>query len=330
MTMGQALHLVPYTAITLASLNAEKNFLEQILLASPELQPRKVNKPIVLYGAGSLGKMAKAFFSHLKIPFMYVLDRNASEYKSDECWRDSRVIHPDDVAAEDKKNALLVICIVTIPLIQLQNELKAAGWQDIAFFYDVSEAYTDRHPISNGWFLDKLSDRDKELIRKVYASLNDDVSRMHYLQFLAWRRLRVELLFENIVINPSNRFFIPEITNILNDCEVFVDCGAHKGSVMRKFWEIVKGVYKDIYAIEPDMANATSCKAMVKDISRITMIECALGERTGEGGFYQGFDHASKLGTTGKAKVRIMALDVKRCGAHNTEMPADYGSNDIS
>jgi FkbM family methyltransferase len=328
MNKDQALRLEPYTAITLTSLNEGENLLENILLASPELQPRKVDKPIVLYGAGNLGKMAKGFFDHLNMPFLYVVDKNAAAYKTDKYWQGTRVIHPDDINAADKKNALLVVCIVTMPLIALRDELIAAGWEDTAFFYDVSEAYCDRHPISNGWFINKLSVRGKESIRKVYSSLSDDVSRMHYLQFLAWRRLRVELLFKAIEINVSNRFFIPEVVSVLNEHEVFVDCGAHKGFVTEKFLETVKSTYKDIYAIEPDRENFELCKSTLKDTKNITMIGCALSDRNGEGDFYQGFDYASKLSTAGKAKVKIITLDSLHIPATFIKMHVEGGELD--
>jgi FkbM family methyltransferase len=309
MNRDQDFRLEQYTAITLASLNEGENLLENILLARPELLPRKVDKPIVLYGAGNLGKVAKGFFNHLNIPFLYAVDKNATAYITDKYWQGTRIVYPDDVNDTDKKNTLLVICIVTMPLIALRDALIATGWEDIAFFYDVSESYSDRHPISNGWFLSEFSKKEKELIRKVYSSLNDEVSRMHYLQFLAWRRLRVELLFEDLDINVSNRFFIPEVVSVLNDHEVFVDCGAHKGSVTKKFLETVKGTYRDIYAIEPDKENVELCKSTLKDIKNITLVGDALSDRDGEGNFYQGFDFASKLSTAGKNNVKIITLD---------------------
>jgi len=328
MTKDQALCLEPYTAIALTSLNEGKNLLENILLSIQELQPRKVDKPIVLYGAGNLGKMAKSFFDYLNMPLLYVVDRNAAKHKTDEYWRETRVIHPDYVNAADKKNVLLVVCVVTMPLIALRDELIAAGWEDTAYFYDVSEAYRGCQPISNGWFINKLSSREKESIKKVYSSLSDDFSRMHYLQFLAWRRLRVELLFRDIEINGSNRFFIPEIVSVLNEHEVFVDCGAHKGFVIEKFLETVKSKYKDIYAIEPDKENYELCKSTLKGIKNISMIGSALSDRIGEDNFYQGFNFASKLNMFGDAKVTIITLDSLHIPATFIKMHVEGGEFD--
>lgn len=309
MNKYQALRLEPYTAITLTSLNEGKNLLENILLDSQELLPRKVDKPIVLYGAGNLGKMAKSFFDYLNMPLLYVVDRNAAEHKTDEYWRGTRVIHPDYVNATDKKNVLLVVCIVTMPLIEFRDELIAAGWEDTAFFYDVSEAYCGRQPISNGWFLGKLNENDKESIRKVFSLLADDTSRTHYVQFLAWRKLRVELLFNDLEINNDNRFFIPEIIDVLREDEVFVDCGAHHGSVTEKFLKLVDNKYKEIYAIEPDYINFEMLKTKLNDIFNLNTIKCALSDKNGEERFCQGFDFASKLSKNGDDLVKIITLD---------------------
>ncbi|MCK4859473.1 MAG: hypothetical protein KAS87_02825, partial [Candidatus Omnitrophica bacterium] len=129
--------------------------LEQILTSDGALLPRHIDKQVILYGAGSLGKMAKDFFEYLNIPFLYFVDKNSVLHNSDADWSDIDIIKPDEVKEADKKNCLLIVCIVTTQLIALRDELKADGWADIAFFYDVCEAYSDRYPLSNGWFLNK-------------------------------------------------------------------------------------------------------------------------------------------------------------------------------
>lgn len=301
----------PYTSVTVSSLKDGGNFLNKILSSNYDFQPRKIDKPVILYGAGNLGKMAKSFFNYLNIPFLYVVDKNASKYKykTDEFWGKTRIIHPDDVKEKEKKNCLLIVCVVTTPLIVLRNELKNNGWEDVAFFYDVSQSYCAQYPLNNGWCLDKLNENDKKLIKKVFLSLIDDVSRAYYLQFLAWRKLRVELLFDGLEINNNNRFFIPEIINVLRKNEVFVDCGAHKGSVTKKFIQIVNNKYEAIYAIEPDCDNFEILEIQLKDFFNVKTIKCALSEKNGEEKFYQGFDFASKLCKNGSVLVKTTPLD---------------------
>ncbi|PJE67695.1 hypothetical protein COU95_00995 [Candidatus Shapirobacteria bacterium CG10_big_fil_rev_8_21_14_0_10_40_9] len=328
MGKNKTLTFNPYTSITMSSLQKEDELLQDILSSKIELFPRKIDKPVILYGAGSLGKMAKDFFDYLDIPFLYVIDKNANQYKTDEYWQNIEIIHSDDVKETNKKDCLLVVCIVTVPLMELQDELKNNGWKDITFFYDVSEAYRDRYPLSNGWFLGKFNEKEKESIEKVFSSLANDISRAYYIQFLAWRRLRVELLFENLEINLNNRFFIPEVTDALNESEVFVDGGAHKGFVTEKFLRTVNNKYKAIYAIEPDYANFEILGTQLGDIPNATAIKCALSDKNGEERFYQGFDFASKLSKNGNDLVRTVMLDSLNIPATFIKMHLEGGELD--
>lgn len=300
--------LEPYTSVALSSVKEANGLFEELLSSKAALGPRKADKPVVLYGAGSLGKMAKNFFNRLNIPVLRVVDKNAAQCSLDKNWAGVEVISPDEAAEADKADCLLVICIVTSPQIALRDELRAAGWQDTAFFYDVCETYRDRHPLGNGWFLGNLGSSEISAVKKVFSAL-DDVSRLHYLQFLAWRKLRVEILSENIRIDLDNRFFIPEITDVLTETEVFVDCGAHHGSVTEKFIETVRGRYKAVYAIEPDHESLMALEARLKNAGNITVRQVALSDRSGKGNFYQGFDFASKLDKNGGAEVDVATLD---------------------
>ena len=318
----------PYTSVTMLSLQRENELLQNILLSKIELFPRKIDKPVIIYGAGSLGKMAKDFFRCLDIPFLYVVDKNASKYKTDEHWQNVEIIHPDDVKKTDKEDCLLVVCIVTMPLMKLQDELKNNGWKDIAFFYDVSETYRDRYPLNNGWFLGKFNDKEKESIEKVFYSLADDISRAYYTQFLAWRKLRIELLFDGFEINEDNRFFIPEITGVLKESEVFVDCGAHKGFVTEKFLKTVNNKYKAIYVIEPDYANFETLEARLRNIPNTTILKCALSSKNGEERFYQGFDFASKLSKNGNDLAKTVMLDSLNIKATFIKMHLEGGELD--
>jgi len=138
MTKRKISNFKPYTSLVIPSLKKMDALLEKILSTNFKFESRKIDKPVILYGAGSLGKMAKDFFNHLNIPFLYVVDRNASQYKNDKFWKNIKIVHPDDTENMDKKNCLLVICVLTTPLIALRDELKNNGWEDVAFFYDVS------------------------------------------------------------------------------------------------------------------------------------------------------------------------------------------------
>jgi len=301
--------LQPYNSLTVPRSEDQDNILKSILSSKKSLTLRKIDKPIVLYGAGKLGRMAKEFFDYVGQPISFVVDIYADRQATDPFWKNTKVVHPQDVTQSDKDEHLLIVCIVTSPLIALRDKLTTEGWEDIAFFYDIAQTYSGRHPLNNGWLVNEFTPADRKNIREVFSSLHDEISRAHYLQFLAWRRTRVELLFEKAPIQGDNRFFIPEVLKVLHEKEVFVDCGAHKGFVIDKFLETMHGRYKKIYAIEPDMSNYKILKKAFGDKEDLKLVESALTSKKGERSFYRGFDFASKISPKGTELIKTMPLD---------------------
>jgi FkbM family methyltransferase len=167
--------------------------------------------------------------------------------------------------------------------------------------------------LSNGWFAAPLTAFDREKTTEVLARWDDDVSRAHHLQFLAWRRLREEWVFDAAPPPDCARFFIPEVAGVLNDDEYLLDAGAHDGSVSHAFMQHTKGAFRRIAAIEPDPANRARLEANLQswlpaDL-RVTVYDCALAEAEGDALFHDGIDYASQLSQTGRMRVRTRPLD---------------------
>ncbi len=276
--------------------------------------PRKVDKPLILYGAGSLGKMAKEYFERLGIPFLFVVDANPDLHRRDPFWTGVDVLGIQDVPIELRENALLAICVVTAPFSQVTAPLKKQGWRDVAPFYDIAEAYRDRHPLSNGWHSGVLSKGDICGIESVLSRWEDDLSRAHHLQFIAWRSLREEWFFDDVPVTTHDRYFIPQVLSILHDHEIFVDIGAHHGEVSIRFLDAVKNQYRGIYAIEPDAENFSQlCNLLEEYMSaergKIHLLTYALGSVTDEKRFYHGLGYASQFSKLGQTEVDVRCLD---------------------
>ncbi|HLJ51974.1 MAG TPA: hypothetical protein VKT24_01240, partial [Rhizomicrobium sp.] len=107
-------------------------------------------------------------------------------------------------------SARVAVSVVTSPYAAIEHSLAARGCTDVVPFYDLAESLRGQHPLANGWFADPLTAADRRQIASVYASWDDDVSRAHHLQFMAWRRLREEWTFEDAPIS-TERYFIPEV-----------------------------------------------------------------------------------------------------------------------
>jgi FkbM family methyltransferase len=275
---------------------------------------RKVDKPLILYGAGDLGKMAKEYFKRLGIPFLYVVDASPQRYIDSVVWKGIDIIKPADVPPKHRKECLLVICIVNVPYSEICKPLKKQGWLDIVPFYDITEAYTDKIPLTNGWFAEEFSEEDIHEIEYVLSCWKDDISRAHHLQFIAWHKLRKEIMFDNAPVDTGNRYFIPQITLSIDEQPVFIDGGAHHGEVSLKFMDIVGHKFKKIYAIEPDRLNADILRDKLSidnqtALQKIQIITCLLGSAHGKVSFFGGLDYASKICITGQDSVKVQTLD---------------------
>lgn len=285
-------------------------------LAAPRCTfgPVPADRTLALYGAGNLGRLARAFLRAVGRDFTIAIDRNAARLTHDPFWSGVRVVHPDDVTPAEKRGMRVAISVVTAPYVPLEAALHDAGFGDVAPFYDIAESFRHVHPLSNGWFSPPLTAVELADAKHVLSQWDDAVSRAHHLQFIAWRRLREEWIFSGAAVTTDDRYFIPEIMALLHGSERLLDAGAHHGGVIQTFLQRL-GSLRRIVAVEPDAVNRAVLKQTLSDVprDRVTVYDCALAERDGAGRFHEGLDYASQLAPTGTREVvtrRIDTLDV--------------------
>ena len=276
--------------------------------------PRQIDKPLVLYGAGNLGKMAKAYLERVGVEFLYVVDADPQRYRDDPFWRGVAIVTPQSVSVVQRQRVLLAVCVVTVPFVDVCGPLATAGWNDVVPFYDLAEACRDRHVLGNGWFAGALGAADVARTDRVLARWGDDASRAHHLQFIAWHVLREDWLFDDTPVISDDRYFVPSLRQALRDDEVFVDIGAHHGEVSLKFMQIVGRRFKEIWMIEPDPENLSRIRLELQkngwsDDARVKVLNCALGEREGSQPFFEGAGYASKLSELGRTSVEVRTVD---------------------
>jgi FkbM family methyltransferase len=287
--------------------------LAEIASAPCAFAPASADAPLALYGAGNLGRLARDYLKAVGRDFIMAIDRNAEALAREPGWSGVRLVHPDAVSEAAKHDVRLAVSVVTTPYVPLERALTESGFTDIVPFYDLAESFRDRHPLSNGWFAPPLSAQEQAKTDKVLARWDDDVSRAHHLQFLAWRRLREEWTFEAAPVPTDNRFFIPEIAAVLRDDEILIDAGAHHGGVISTFIKQTNGAFRQIVAIEPDAESRArlqeNLRAWLPGDARVTVLTCALSNNDGEALFHPGLDYASQLSPTGTMRVEIRKLD---------------------
>jgi FkbM family methyltransferase len=275
--------------------------------------PVSADKPLVLYGAGNLGRLARDFLKAVGFDFTAVIDRNARQMTNDPEWSGLRLLRPDEVPNSTKDGVRVAVGVVTSPYVPLERSLFDLGFRHIVPFYDLAENFRHLHPLSNGWFAPPLTARDRDNTATVLARWDDDVSRAHHLQFLAWRRLREEWTFKLAPIPNCSRFFIPEVTGALHTNEILLDCGAHHGSVINAFVRQTAGAFRQIIAIEPDPANRARLEKELQSLlpsdPRVSVLDFALSQYEGEAAFHDGLGYASQLSETGRMRVSLRPID---------------------
>jgi FkbM family methyltransferase len=272
-------------------------------------EPVAADRPLALYGAGDLGHLARDFLKAVGRDFALVIDRRARDLQSSSSWSGVELLHPDDVPASVKRDALVAVSIVTSSYVEIEQSLMKLGFANVVPFYDLAESFRKMHPLSNGWFARPLTPDDEHQTAQVLTGWADDISRAHHLQFLAWRRLREEWSFEGAPVSNTDRFFIPEVARILNGHEILLDGGAHHGNVIEAFAKQTQDSYEQIIAIEPDPSNLAKLRACKPSDIRISYHDWALAEKEGTTRFHDGLGYASQISSSGKMTVKTRPLD---------------------
>lgn len=134
--------------------------------------PRTVNKPLILYGKGALGKLAVEIFAELNIPVRSVIDK-------------------DDlpIYLANQQDYLVAVCVATSPFTHILGQLAFIGFEDIVPVWDIIEAYPEIG-LRNGWFVELFNKEDSMCVRQIRDGLADENSRKTYSNFFAWRSAR--------------------------------------------------------------------------------------------------------------------------------------------
>ena len=314
--------------------------LAELATAPCAYSPVAADVPFAVYGAGKMGLLARDFLAAVGHRLVMVIDRDARRFAREPSWWSEPILAPDEAVEHAKDGLRLLVCVVTAPYLPIERSLLQFGFQDIVPFYDLAETFRSIHPLSNGWFAAPLTAIDQEKTAEVLARWDDDISRAHHLQFLAWRRLREEWVFDAAPTPDCDRYFIPEVTGVLNGDEFLLDAGAHDGSVTQAFVQQMKGAFRRIAAIEPDAANRARLEHNLQSWApadpRITVYDCALAEEEGNALFHDGLDYASQLSPTGRTRIVTRPLDTlalsptfMKVHLEGGELPALQGAREM-
>ncbi|WP_103590539.1 FkbM family methyltransferase [Campylobacter concisus] len=263
-----------------------------------------LNDKIILYGAGSLGKMAVSLLLKINIKPKYIIDKNLSGD-----IEGINIVKVDNISSTDLANCTFIICISSIEFMPVFNYLKQLGCKSVIQFYDYAEIYLKDY-LGNGWAKLNLNREDLCGIKKSYEYFRYDANSFaHYMQFLWWRLRRVEKIYLEFPVLSNKKYFKAPCMPKLSEKESYLDGGAHFGGVIKDFVSTVDMKYKTIWAFEPDNNNLLVMKANLFNIDRIVYLPVVLSNKNMSVKFVDGLGFASKVYKFGNKVVSSRTID---------------------
>jgi FkbM family methyltransferase len=268
-----------------------------------------IDKELILYGAGSMGRMALDLMRSAGIEPSLFVDQSAKGSIGG-----VEVLPLNSLSPSQKQNALFVICVVTVPLESIALNLRNCKCMNVIHFYDYSEIFFP-DLMGNGWKKEKLLPNEIDVISRTIQSLDhDEQSSADYLRYLWWRLRRVDMQYDAYPVSPLKKYFLQPAFPELGKNEIFVDAGAHHGELSKEFIKIVDGFYSSIHAFEPDNANYERVRVQecLSD-DRVKLYKLALDSECINRKFINGMGYASRIDDlVGDIEVQSVTLDSLR------------------
>lgn len=181
---------------------------------------------------------------------------------------------------EDIDDIVIVSMLSYTYFSEIKDMLSAMGYKNIKHIYDLCymENIFKNQPLIFHMPCDWKEINCKK-IKIVNELLEDNLSKEVYSSVIEFANGKHDIIIKSFPI--EKQYLAYDIYNH-NDNEVFIDCGAFKGDVLRFFCEYNCNRFEKYYAIEPDPANFCRIKelSLAKD-DRIQVVEYALSDKPG-------------------------------------------------
>lgn len=272
-----------------------------------------INKGILIYGAGDLGKLALDYCEKNNITVLGILDSNKTGIIKSKINK-YKIKNPYYLKNNYYFKIPLIIAIANYPIEPIFKNLLKIGWKNISPFYAITNCGRKNHPLRNGWEIGKFSNNEINNIKQIVKKFSDNDSIKHYEAFIQWHLNCKEVNLEN-KINIDNRYLIPEFIDKLIKSKrnnLLVDIGAHKAQLIKKFNNL--NLFFNNYLIfEPDTKSRNFIKNNKKNIfvgkCNIKISKKILYNTNDYVYFEEGLDYCSQIWSKSKKKFNSYTLD---------------------
>jgi FkbM family methyltransferase len=237
---------------------------------------------LVLFGAGPLGKAILAGLRKAGVEPLAFADNNR------DLWHQQvmglAVLSPTEAAEQYGESACFVVTIYQGS--SARRQLASLGCQRVVACAPLLWKYADIFIPQSGLELPHRFPEQFASIRQCYAALGDEISRRELREQILWRYW-LDFAALSSPLDASATYFPTDLLAPVPD-EVFVDCGSFDGDSIRSFNRHWGGVFRHIFAFEPDPVNrgalSLNLEAMgIRD--RATVMPYAVGNTSGQVSF---------------------------------------------
>jgi FkbM family methyltransferase len=206
------------------------------------------NSPIIVFGAGNLGRKIAAFLINEKKNVVAFSDNNSRIWNND--LLGLKVLPPSEIPLE----AIIIVAIWSPEnsYKQAKEQLLKSGAVNIYHASALMKLYPQKllpyyHFETSDYFL-KYQDLQNEVIN----ILADDESKKQYQAHL---NCRINLNFEDLPDADTKNQYFPSDIVTLTENEVFLDSGAFIGDTFADFGQRTNWKFSKYIALEPDPKN---------------------------------------------------------------------------
>ncbi|MCA1826008.1 MAG: FkbM family methyltransferase [Myxococcales bacterium] len=270
------------------------------------------DRPIVLFGAGGLGKRTARGLAALGRPAIAFAD-NAEKLAGTQV-EGIPVYSSVDAVARFGKDAVFVVAVWRSPATERMSErigrLRSLGAQRVTSFATLGWSYPDRFLPYYAIDLPHRVLEARDDVVRAFDLLADERSRREYVAHL---RLRLLLDFDRLSEPETEpEYFAPDLYP-LSDDERFVDCGAFDGDTVRSFLKLLPRFAGRVHAFEPDPDSFRRLERWRDGLpaplrERIDVSRAGVGAKSGRVSFNEGGGTGSSIGAGG-GEIEIVPLD---------------------
>ena len=284
--------------------------------------------PIVLFGAGNLGRRILAGLRHVGVEPVGFCDNSPDRQGT--CIDGLHVFAPADGVANFGPRVAYVVSIWTpygrlaYPTVNLQ--LRALGAKIVVPFaplmWKFAEVFLPNFCLDLPFRLYRAAGD----VKAGYELLQDDSSRNNFRTQLRYLLSAMDTI-EVAGAEDMESYFTSGPAE-LGDAEFLVDCGAYDGDTIASFLSISGGNFERIVAFEPDAIAAARLTRFVSGLApsvrrRIQVEIAAVAREKGQARFVGGGTETSRLSGEGDTTVWSTALDEALDGTHPTFVKMD-------